>query len=346
MQSQSSEEVPRSNADPDEWQRSPGVQRGLITSSHITSQVMHKAARRYEIGNVSDVEEAKQRQLRALLNKLRPQNFEKLFLQFKEVNIDNAITLTWVVSQIFDKALMEPTFCEMYANFCVSLSNELPDFSEDNEKITFKRLLLNKCQEEFERGEREQAEANRTEEEGEIKQTEAEREEKRIQARRRMLRNIQLIGELFRKRMLTERIMHECIQKLLGNFQNPDEEDLEALCTLMSAIGDMIDHAKAKAHMDAYFDMMLKLSTSQKLSYRVRFMLRDAIDLRQNNWQQRRKVKGPKKIDEVTCGPRHRPPVDYSHGGSAVLSSPNSQQIGAASGLPSQFRGHACPNGG
>jgi len=130
---------------------------------------------------------------------------------------------------------------------------------------------------------------------------------------------------------------------------------------LMSTIGDMIDHAKAKGHMDAYFNRMLKLSTSQKLSSRVRFMLRDAIDLRKNNWQQRRKVEGPKKIDEVhrdaaqerqaqagrlargpviTSGPRRGPSVDYSHRGSAVLSS-NSQQIGGARGLPSQFRGHA-----
>nr|CAB3487814.1 unnamed protein product [Digitaria exilis] len=31
----------------------------------------------------------------------------------KELNIDNVVTLTGVISQIFDKALMEPTFCEI-----------------------------------------------------------------------------------------------------------------------------------------------------------------------------------------------------------------------------------------
>lgn len=356
--------IPRSNADADRWQRATNIQRGpgLMPSPHGPSQVMHKAAEKYEVGKVSDIEQAKQRQLKAILNKLTPQNFEKLFLQVKEVNIDNTITLTGVISQIFDKALMEPTFCEMYANFCVCLSNELPDFNEDNEKITFKRLLLNKCQEEFERGEREQAEASRAEEEGEIKQSDGEREEKRIKARRRMLGNIRLIGELYKKRMLTERIMHECIKKLLGEYENPDEEDLEALCKLMSTIGEMIDHPKAKVYMDAYFDRMSKLSTNQKLSSRVRFMLRDAIDLRKNNWQQRRKVEGPKKIDEVhrdaaqerqaqagrlargpviTSGQRRGPPIDYSPRGSALLSSPNSHQIGSARGLQVQFRGYA-----
>ncbi|EMS64816.1 Eukaryotic translation initiation factor 4G [Triticum urartu] len=344
-------QVPRSGSDADRWQ-----QKGLIPSPVTPMQVMHKAEKKYVVGKVSDEEQAKQRQLKAILNKLTPQNFDKLFEQVKEVNIDNVSTLTGVISQIFDKALMEPTFCEMYANFCSHLAGALPDFSEDNEKITFKRLLLNKCQEEFERGEREEAEADKTEEEGEIKQTKEEREEKRVKARRRMLGNIRLIGELYKKRMLTERIMHECIKKLLGNYQNPDEENIEALCKLMSTIGEMIDHPKAKEHMDAYFDRMRNLSTSQLISSRVRFLLRDSIDLRKNKWQQRRKVDGPKKIDEVhrdaaqerhaqsqssrSRGPvvsslprRGAPSMDYgSRGSAAPLVSPGPQQRGRGFG--------------
>ncbi|KAF8380622.1 hypothetical protein HHK36_028111 [Tetracentron sinense] len=350
----------RNNLDADRWQRSTGIQKGLIPSPQTPSQMMHKAEKKYEVGKVSDKEQAKQRQLKAILNKLTPQNFDKLFEQVKEVNIDTAVTLTGVISQIFDKALMEPTFCEMYANFCHHLAGELPDFSEDDEKITFKRLLLNKCQEEFERGEREQAEANRIEEEGEIKRTEEERVEKKTQARRRMLGNIRLIGELYKKKMLTERIMHECIKKLLGQYQNPDEEDIEALCKLMSTIGEMIDHPKAKEHMDAYFIVMTKLSNNLKLSSRVRFMLKDSIDLRKNKWQQRRKVEGPKKIEEVhrdaaqerqaqtsrlargsgnSSSSRRGQPIDFGPRGSTMLSSPNAQ-MGGFRGLPSQARGY------
>lgn len=350
----------RSNSDADRWQRA--TSRGLIPSPQTPLQVMHKAERKYEVGKISDEEQAKQRQLKGILNKLTPQNFEKLFLQVKEVNIDNVATLTGVISQIFDKALMEPTFCEMYANFCLHLASALPDFSEANEKVTFKRLLLNKCQEEFERGEREQAEANKVEEEGEIKQSNEEREEKRLRARRRMLGNIRLIGELYKKKMLTERIMHECIKKLLGQYQNPDEEDVEALCKLMSTIGEIIDHPKAKEHMDAYFDIMLKMSTNQKLSSRVRFMLKDAIDLRKNKWQQRRKVEGPKKIEEVhrdaaqerqaqasrlarggpviSSVPRRGAPSDYGPRGSSALGSSGLQQANIR-GLPSQSRAYA-----
>ncbi|KAF5472373.1 hypothetical protein F2P56_009095 [Juglans regia] len=290
----------RNSPDADRWLRPTSIQqKGLIPSPQTPLLMMHRAEKKYEVGKVTDEEEAKQRQLKGILNKLTPQNFEKLFEQVKAVKIDNAVTLTGVISQIFDKALMEPTFCEMYADFCSHLAVELPDFNEDNEKITFKRVLLNKCQEEFERGEREQEEANKADEEGEIKQSAEEREEKRVKARRRMLGNIRLIGELYKKKMLTERIMHACIQKLLGQSQTPDEEDVEALCKLMSTIGEMIDHPRAKQQMDAYFDRMKRLSTNLNLSSRVRFMLKDAMDLRKNKWQQRRKVEGPKKIDEV-----------------------------------------------
>ncbi|KAL6565829.1 hypothetical protein OROHE_004884 [Orobanche hederae] len=291
--------IQRNNSDSDRWQRGTGFMKGFMPYPQATLPVIHKAENKYEVGKVADEEQAKQRQLKGILNKLTPQNFEKLFQQVKDVNIDNVVTLSGVISQIFDKALMEPTFCEMYADFCFHLAADLPELRVDNDKITFKRLLLNKCQEEFERGEREEEEVNKAEEEGECKQTAEEREEKRLRVRRRMLGNIRLIGELYKKRMLTERIMHGCINNLLGQYQNPDEENIEALCKLMSTIGQMIDHPKAKGHIDVYFDIMTQLSNNMKLSSRVRFMLKDSIDLRKNKWQQRRKVEGPKKIEEV-----------------------------------------------
>ena len=59
--------------------------------------------------------------------------------------------------QVFDKALSEPTFSALYAQLCLHLSSELPDFTEPNEegkpqKVTFRRIILNKCQSEFEKG--------------------------------------------------------------------------------------------------------------------------------------------------------------------------------------------------
>ncbi|KAJ0255499.1 hypothetical protein HA466_0102410 [Hirschfeldia incana] len=260
----------------------------VSASPHTPMQVMHKAESKYQVGAVA--EEAKQRKFKGLLNKLTPRNFEKLLEQFKSVKIYKAVTLFGVVSQIFDKALMEPTFGEMYADLCFHLSEALPGFNRDwnGREITFKRVLLNKCQEEFEREEEGVAE------EGHVEQTEEEREEKRLNSRRRMLCNIGFMGELYKKRMIPEKIMHHCILDLLGDDQeDPHEVNIEALCKLMSTIGLAIDHGKAKVLMDAHFEKMKMLSCKQELSSRVRFMLINAMDLRKNKWQERMKLEGP-----------------------------------------------------
>ena len=43
--------------------------------------------------------------------------------------------------------------------------------------------------------------------------------------------------------MLTEQIMHTCVMKLL---KDRDEESLECMCKLLTTIGQMLDHEKAK----------------------------------------------------------------------------------------------------
>ena len=70
-----------------------------------------------------------------------------------------------------------------------------------------------------------------------------ELEDSKDKARRRSLGNIKFIGELFKLKMLTEVIMHDCIVKLLKNH---DEESLECLCRLLSTIGKDLDFEKAK----------------------------------------------------------------------------------------------------
>lgn len=51
------------------------------------------------------------------------------------------------------------------------------------------------------------------------------------------------IGELFKLKMLTETIMHDCVYKLL---RSGDAENLECLCTLLTIIGKELDVPKAK----------------------------------------------------------------------------------------------------
>jgi len=51
--------------------------------------------------------------------------------------------------------------------------------------------------------------------------------------------------------------------------------------------------------MDMYFTRLQQLAASKKLAARLRFMCRDVIDLRKNNWVPRREKLQAKKLDEV-----------------------------------------------
>lgn len=222
-------------------------------------------------------------------------NIKKLCQHLVAVNFYNVATLNAFVSRNFELALMEPNLCELCAISFFHLADTLPNLIQDNEVISFKNLLLDKCHKEFEsRCERDQDNK---------KQYDKERKEKRSKAKRRMLGNIRLIGELYKKGMLTERRIHEYINKLLGGeSKDPNEEDIEALCKLMSTIGVMIDHPKGKEHTDSYFERMRFLSNNMNLSPRVKLMLKRVIDLRKNKWQHRRKVEGLKKISSMLNG--------------------------------------------
>ena len=50
--------------------------------------------------------------------------------------------------------------------------------------------------------------------------------------------------------MISEKIMHECILKLLRTNKSESMEDhLECLCKLLSTIGKDLDHADAKVSL-------------------------------------------------------------------------------------------------
>ncbi|CAI5469917.1 unnamed protein product [Closterium sp. Yama58-4] len=101
-----------------------------------------------------------------ILNKLTPEMFESLFQQLLTAGINTPEILQEVILLIFTKAVDEPTFCPMYAALCEKLSRALPEFPPSNgaggggeegsgagggEPISFRRVLLGTCQEEFER---------------------------------------------------------------------------------------------------------------------------------------------------------------------------------------------------
>ncbi|KAF7646749.1 hypothetical protein LDENG_00183190 [Lucifuga dentata] len=120
-----------------------------------------------------------------------------------------------------------------------------------------------------------------------------------------MLGNIKFIGELGKLDLIHESILHKCIKTLLEKKKRVQlkdmGEDLECLCQIMRTVGPRLDHEKAKSLMDQYFGRMRSLMNNKELPARIRFLLQDTVELRENNWVPRKAFidNGPKTINQI-----------------------------------------------
>jgi translation initiation factor 4G len=109
-----------------------------------------------------------QRKVKAALNKMTPEKFDKIADQILEIaaqskDENDGRTLRQVIQLTFEKACDEAHWASMYAKFAHRMLNTMsPDIKDENIKdkhgnpvvggALFRKYLLNRCQEEFERG--------------------------------------------------------------------------------------------------------------------------------------------------------------------------------------------------
>jgi translation initiation factor 4G len=247
------------------------------------------------------------KKVRGVLNKLTPQKFETLVSQVRELQIDTAERLQGVIDLVFEKAVDEPNFSVAYALMCRELAlMQVPAANSTEDKkevVNFRKLLVTRCQIEFEKQSYDESvrnekvkeinECNDTEKKKEL-QFELEDYDRRL--RMKSVGNIRFIGELFKQQMLTIKIMMRCLDNLL---ENKDEESLECLCKLLTTIGKELE--SKKIDLTPIFNAMKDIVDKKhgRVSSRVRFMLQDVIDLRRNKWIPRRQDSNPKTIDQI-----------------------------------------------
>ncbi|KAK9303146.1 hypothetical protein QLX08_005097 [Tetragonisca angustula] len=264
--------------------------------------------------NLSEEEaktEALYKKVRSVLNKLTPQKFNTLVGQVRSLTVDTPERLQGVINLVFEKAVDEPSFSVAYALMCKELAvMEVSGSDKNSEKqecsYTFKKLIINRCQKEFERNPiNEVARAAKLKEIDECTDFEKKKdlqlqfEDEERKTRIKSVGNIRFIGELYKQGMLTTKIMHRCMTELL--IQS-DEDSLECLCKLLTTVGKDFESKVSPNEIQDYFNKMQDIVARKghgKISSRIRFMLQDVIDLRANNWIPRRDDSNPKTIDEI-----------------------------------------------
>ena len=230
-----------------------------------------------------------QRKVKSNLNKMTPNNFDKISDQILAIagqskDETDGRTLRQVIQLTFEKATDEAHWAQMYAEFCKrmleSMSPEIKDVSildkKDNVVVggaLFRKYLLTRCQEEFERGWKTNLPQKP---DGESEEVTMLSDEYYIAAaaKRRGLGLVRFIGELYKLGMLTERIMHECVKKLVDYEGTPDEAEVESLTSLLKTIGQNLDSTQRGLDlMDAYFKRIETMIKTPGLPSRLSFML-------------------------------------------------------------------------
>lgn len=230
-----------------------------------------------------------QRKVKAALNKMTPENFDRISAQILEIasqskDETDGRTLRQVIQLTFEKATDEGHWASMYAKFCKKMLESMsPEIRDENVKdkngnvvtggALFRKYLLNRCQEEFERGWKVNLPPKP---EGSTDQAAMMSDEyyAAAAAKRRGLGLVKFIGELYKLGMLTERIMHECVKKLVDYEGVPEEAEVESLSNLLRTIGASLDASeKGHAMMNAYFQRIGQMIETPGLQSRLKFML-------------------------------------------------------------------------
>jgi len=144
-----------------------------------------------------------------------------------------------------------------------------------------------------------------------------ERQNKANLVKKHYLGHMRFIGELYKGELISIKIMLMCLPILIDSELSPqhgiDEEKVECFAKLMSVIGMDLElqsvslkNTKGKtesfeqlAHCWQLVDNLIDEDTEPKVSNRIKFMLQDLIEMRDNGWIQRREEEKAKTLAQI-----------------------------------------------
>lgn len=136
---------------------------------------------------------------------------------------------------------------DSYAQLCSGISEKTPEFKEGAKTINFRRILLTRCYEALV----EEPDAHAPQQPPHHQQNTlsvsnnskphggsgaASGAAQHSWRRRCMLRNVRFIGELFRRQLLTENVMHVCVAMMLDDEVKPQADIIGAACELLTLV--------------------------------------------------------------------------------------------------------------
>ena len=238
------------------------------------------------------------RNLRILLNKLAKDNFARISDTMLNNFEYNEEIVKELVRILFNKCVNEHTYIDLYMKL---VDQFFIKFKQSHSKksnseiplINFKKMFIEKCQETFE--------AISPDEFLKELPEDLDEEEKKEKKRERRLGNTKLIGQLFIRGAISDKIVDCCFKNL---FEEKIVPNIENLCHLLLTIGKQLYEKFAsdanqttnpkksrirlkvlnKEIFDDYVDRLISLKQMDGLPSRIKFMIQDVIDAKNKDW--------------------------------------------------------------
>uniref|UniRef100_A0A7S1JBS1 MIF4G domain-containing protein n=1 Tax=Eutreptiella gymnastica TaxID=73025 RepID=A0A7S1JBS1_9EUGL len=258
-----------------------------IQPSGPPAVLANRAENAFRIATPEDDRARMVKQIKGLLNKLTPEKYLTLASQI--VIFFESTTSDVIVPLIFEKALNELTFAEMYADLFRDLYHKVSKNCAQNH-TTFLMALMLRCNLELTKALKSDAEEEKAQEGN------ANVERKKL---KRSVGIAQFIGELYVRDMLKEDFVYKTTSKIL-HLTEPISEishiEAEVSCKLLETAGPHWEMASNK-FVSEIVPRMQDLSENHPKP-RIKILCLNLLDLRKRGWQQRFNKSKPKRLDE------------------------------------------------
>ena len=256
----------------------------------------------------SDQKDVIKKELRAILNIMTKDNYNETKSKILEIIKENVEYQEQFLEIFILKAVMEKSYAELYAKLCKYLNKALPQKTEKNEKSSiFRDKLIKKCREIFKT------------KNFDIYIKEKEISEKEIALKKFIIGNVNFMTELIKIKMLSKKIIPDCIDYLFDRYYEIDKEKELKLIFAQSIIlftdkfGTLIhsekkslkseENQKFKESIEKIFIKLEKIKNDKDLPGHIKYLIINLIEKKNNNYRESQfekslKAKSKKELEE------------------------------------------------
>lgn len=250
-----------------------------------------------QVSKPAGLREDTARELSALLKDISADTIDHVVAEILTVAENHPGSLAEVLALIIDAAIDEPFSSDLYASLCQRIMEQtdlnqigqcevrrgLGGIGEPVSSGVFCAQVLAQCRERLEQEWPQEGHEATNDKDLSLDRIvpysgdDAAQHDADAQSRRRALNLIKFISELLKVGIVTERIMHDTIKKLLPDLGIPSDEEMECLCDVLTNVGHLLDTPHVSAHMHNYFARMAGLARSPCVNLRLQIMLQVSV---------------------------------------------------------------------